>query len=483
MDCLLGIDIGTTSTKSALFTTEGEVVDIAYQSYSVHYPAENWAEQDPEDWWRALVKTVRAVVLKNKPKVNVKALSLSTQGGCLVMLDEQFRPVTNAVSWLDNRAQEVSDIILSEISEDELYHDCGWAGVKGMTFATTVWVREKMPEIFSKTRYFCSTVDYLNHRLSGKLAIDYTNLALTAFLDLASLDWSDKALSLAGIKRKNVAGIVPSGEIIGRLSQTAAEELGLSRDVLLVSGAHDQYCANIGAGALNTGDCVLSTGTAWVLTLTADRMVFDGSRTIHPCVHVLDDKFGLMTTVSTGGNSLEWFRNTFCPAMDFDVLSAEAKKAEPGCGGLLFIPKSAAGNRKAQLVNIDSMHEFSHFIRAVFEGVAYANKRHIDIFAHEGLPIEKIIMTGGGAGSSVWPQIVADISNIPLGIPQQKESACAGAAMLAGTGAGLFSSVNDAVGSLTGRTKWIAPDKRNVIVYQLLYDLFKCESDHIFQLQ
>ena len=167
--------------------------------------------------------------------------------------------------------------------------------------------------------------------------------------------------------------------------------------------------------------------------------------------------------------------------MDFDVLSAEARKAEPGCGGLLFIPKSAAGNRKAQLVNIDSMHEFSHFIRSVFEGVAYANKRHLDIFSHEGLPIEKIIMTGGGAGSSVWPQIVADISNIPLGIPQQKEAACAGAAMLAGAGTGLFSSLSDAVSSFSGGMKWILPDEHNTNIYKPLYEIFKRESEHISQ--
>jgi len=472
MDCLLGIDIGTTGTKSALFTVNGDFVDSDYQSYPITYPGEDRAEQDPGDWWNALVCTVRVVVSRNEGLI-VRAMSLSTQGGCLVLLDDNFRPVCNAVSWLDTRAKEVSDLILKEISEDELYKTCGWSSVNGMDFATTVWFKEKMPEIYNQARYFCSTIEYINYRLSGTFAIDYTNLALTGFLDLNTLSWSKKALSIAGITHSHVADIIPSGTGIGKLKPSIADELGLPEDVVLVSGAHDQYCANIGAGAVDIGDCVLSTGTAWVLNATADRMVFNESRTIHPCAHVLDSKYGLMTAVSSGGKSLKWFRNTFCPELNFESLSREAGKAEVGCGGLMFIPKNVFRNKKASFLNIDTMHTIGYFIRAVFEGVAFANNRHLEDFSQAGIPIQKIIMIGGGAGSSVWPQIVADISHIPLTVPEQKEAACAGAAMLAGAGCGIFPSVEEASGHFTGNTNLIEPDEQNAVMYKALFEEFK----------
>jgi len=474
MDCILGIDIGTTGTKSALFTVSGDLVDSDYKSYPITYPGEDRAEQDPVDWWNALVSTVRAVVSRNSKGITVRAMSLSTQGGCLVLLDDNFRPVCNAVSWLDTRAKEISGLILKEISEDELYKTCGWPSVNGMNLATIVWFKEKMPEIYNQARYFCSTIEYINCRLSGTFAIDYTNLALTGFLDLTTMSWSEKALSIAGITHSHVADIIPSGTGIGigKLKPSITDELGLPKDVVLVSGAHDQYCANIGAGAVNIGDCVLSTGTAWVLNVTSDRMVFNESRTIHPCAHVIDNKYGLMTAVSSGGISLNWFRDTFCPELNFEALSREAKKAEPGCGGLMFIPKNVFRNRKASFVNIDTIHTIGHFIRAVFEGVAFANNRHLDDFSQAGIPIEKIIMIGGGAGSSVWPQIVADISHIPITVPEQKEAACAGAAMLAGTGCGMFSSIEEASGRFASNSNLIEPDEQNAVMYKALFEEF-----------
>lgn len=472
MDCLLGIDIGTTGTKSALFTVNGEFVDSNYESYPITYPGEDRAEQDPEDWWNALVATVRAVVSGNDGNT-VMAMSLSTQGGCLVLLDDNFRPVCNAVSWLDTRAREISGLILKEISEDELYKTCGWPSVNGMNLATIVWFKEKMPEIYNRARYFCSTVEYINFKLSGTFAIDITNLALTAFLDLTTLSWSEKALSIAGITHSHVADIIPSGTCIGKLKPSIADELGLPKDVVLVSGAHDQYCANIGAGAVNIGDCVLSTGTAWVLNVTAGRMVFNDNRTIHPCAHVIDNKYGLMTAVSSGGISLNWFRDTFCPELNFEALSREAEKAEAGCGGLMFIPKNVFRNKKASFVNIDTRHTIGHFIRAVFEGVAFANNRHLEDFSQAGIPIEKIIMIGGGAGSSVWPRIVADISHIPITVPEQKEAACAGAAMLAGAGCGMFSSVEEASGRFSSNSKLVEPDKQKAAMYKALFEEFK----------
>ncbi|MBA7671652.1 Xylulose kinase [subsurface metagenome] len=473
MDCLLGIDIGTTGMKSALFSANGLLIDSDYITYPVTYPGEGRAEQNPEDWWNALAGTVRNIVSRNRSAVDIVSMSLSTQGGCLILLDENYSPLLSAVSWLDKRAHEVSGIVREGISEAELYRTCGWANVNSLNLPSIVWFREKRHDLFERTRYFASTADYINYRLTGKFSIDYTNLAMAMLLDLHKKDFSDKALHTAGITRDNVPEIVPSGTAIGTLRTDAAEELGLSGDVVLVSGAHDQYCASIGAGAVNAGDCVLSTGTAWVLLVTSDTLLFDINRVIHPCVHVLDSKYGLLTSVASGGNSLNWFQSTFRPGVSFEALSREAESVEAGCSGLLYIPENVTAHGCSSFTNIDTAQTINFFTRSVFEGVAFANKRHLEVFSENGIDINKIIMIGGGAGSSVWPQIVADVSGIPLLIPEQKEAACTGAAILAGVGCGIFNSVEEAVKRFAGeKYKIIQPDEKNTAVYENMYGEF-----------
>ena len=479
MECLLGIDIGTTGTKSILFTTGGEYVDSDYMPYSVSYPCEDHAEQNPEDWWNALVTTARNIISRNS-NADIRSMSLSTQGGCLLLLDDNSRPVYDAVSWLDTRAKESSGNMLKHIREDELYRTCGWPGIKGLNFATILWFKEKRPDIYHRARYFASTIDYLNFRFTGVFAIDYTNLAMTSFLDLNNRDWSEKALTIAGLTHDNVPRIVPSGTVIGTLNADAADELGLSRDVVLVSGAHDQYCASIGAGAIENGDCVLSTGTAWVLTVTSDTMLFNDSRTIHPCIHVLENKYGLLTTVPSGGNSLNWFQHTFRPGADFETLSLAAENVSPGCNNLQYIPQKTSGNNSGLFANIDHSHSLDHFTRSIFEGVALANRRHLETFSQNGIPVGKIIMIGGGARSSLWPQIVADVSNIPVIIPDQTEAACTGAAMLAGVGCGVYPSIEAAATRFIGGNKTMyQPDEGNVAVYEKKYREFSAILDNL----
>ena len=472
MDYILGIDIGTTGTKSALFSADGCLVDSRHISYPITYPKEGWAEQNPEDWWNALVGTVRALVTGKKDFIKVSAMSLSTQGGCLILLDDHFHPVCNAISWLDTRAEEVSDLLLEKITLEDIYTSCGWISVKGCSFPSAFWFKEKRPDLFKRARYCASTIDYINYRLTGRFSIDYTNLAMTEFLDLHKRDWSDKALQIAGITRDNVSEIVASGNIIGKLKGAVAEELGLSKNVILVSGAHDQYCANIGAGAVNNGDCVLSTGTAWVLTLTTDRLLFDKNQILHPCIHLIKNKFGLMTSVPSGGNSLNWFQSTFRPGFNFEELSKEAEKADVGSEGMIFIPQSVSQHGKASFLNIDTVHNIGHFARSIFEGVAFANRRHIEAFASCGLKINKLIMIGGGARSAVWPQIVADISGVHVIIPEQKEAACAGAAILAGVGTGIFTSIEEAAKRFIGKDIQITPTEKNSVIYEKMYNDF-----------
>ena len=479
MDYLLGTDVGTNGTKSVLFTTEGTFVDLAYKGYDLLYPREGWVEQRATDWWDALVETVRQLLARNKVAQSVVALSLSAQGGATVLLDANFKPLDNAVSWLDMRADETQPVLEGKISGEEIYKICGWERLNACNFPVLFWFKEKKPEIFCRARYFASTIDYINYLLTGRFVIDYSNLALTKFLDLKKLDLSEGLLDIIGIERNSIAEIIPSGNIIGNLREDAAEELGLPTDVVVVSGGHDQYCANIGAGAIEIGDCVLSSGTAWVLLATSDKLVWDENHLISPGIHLLKDRYGLLTAVSSAGDSLNWFQSTFQHHMTLERLSDEVRKVNAGSDGMVFVPKWTSKSERASFLNVDTAHDRMHFARAVFEGVALANRRHIEAFHEIGMKIEKLIMIGGGTRSSVWPSIVADVSGILLEIPEQKEAACAGAAILAGVGSGVYASIEDAAGRFTGHTELVEPDMNNREVYERAYQRFISALEHV----
>ncbi len=480
MKYLLGIDVGTAGTKSALFSERGDLMGLAYREYGLSYPVKGWVEQNTEDWWRALVDTVREVTAKIRCKKDVVALSLSTQGGALVLLDEDFHALYPAVSWLDTRAEETANKLLRHVSREELYKMSGWPIIGSLNLPAVFWFREKRPVLYEKSWYFASTIDYINYRLTGRFAIDYTNLALTMFLDLVRRDWSEKGLAVAGLTRDNVPEIVPSGRLLGGLTSDAARALGLSEEVTVVSGAHDQYCASIGAGAVNTGDCVLSCGTAWVLLAICDRLYFDekslGSRgitqSVFPGIHPATGKFGLMTSVPFGGHSLKWFRDVMRPGRSFEKLDEAAARVGPGSEGLAFVPISSSRSGKGAFFGIDGVHEEAHFVRSIMEGVSFVNRRHLDMIRNAGVRVEKLIMIGGGSKSRVWPQIVADACNIQVVLPRISEAACAGAAVLAGVGSGIFGSIEEASVKIAGVKSIIKPVDDSVGMYSSLYKRF-----------
>ena len=480
MEYVLGIDVGTTGTKSALFNIKGVLLDIEYKSYPIKYPEEGWAEQDPEDWWNALVETVRAVVTRNNEAHKIISIGLSTQGGCLILLDQNFCPLYNAISWMDKRAGEISDQLIHKISVNELYRTCGWPVTDSLNLPTILWFKEKNPTLFKKAKYFASTIDYVNYLLTGKFTIDYTNLALTGFLDLNKKGLSQKTIQIADITENSLPEIVASGKTVGKLTTKAAHELGLSREVMVVSGAHDRYCESIGAGAVATGDCVLGAGTSWVLLATSDKLLFHRDslmgrgfmRSIFPGLHPLEGKFGLMTVVPYGGNSLKWFRDVIRPGSSFERLNTDASEIQNGSEGLLFVPISSSRLGKGSFLHIDAIHTIKHFTRAVFEGVSFVNRLHLDLFHQAGLKIGKLIMIGGGARSSLWPHIVADVCNTTVDIPELKEAACVGAAVLAATGSGVFNSIQEGCSYFAGKKYRIRPVQKNVDVYNKAFSTF-----------
>ena len=488
MEYILGIDIGTTGTKSALFDINGRFIDLEYRSYSLSYPRTGWVEQNPEDWWEAILKTVRVLVSRNNCGKSIISLSLSTQGGSLILLDSDYKPIYSAVSWMDTRASEVEENFIKNISKEKLYKSCGWPITNGLNLPTIFWFKRKRPNLFKKASYFASTIDFINYRLTGKFVIDYSNLALTEFLDLNKKNYYEEALLVVGLKKENMPLIIPSGMKIGYIKRNIAEQLGISKNAVVISGAHDQYSAGIGSGAVEDGDCTLSAGTAWVLLTVISKLFFTHDSTksqgivgsLNPGIHPIDDKYGLMTSVPFGGNALNWYRDTIRNGGYFEEFDDEAASVNKGSDGLIFVPLMTSKSGKGAFIGIDASHSIKHFTRAVFEGVVFTNKKHFDLVEDVGIKIKKLIMIGGGTKSKVWPQIVADVCNVPIIIPKIKEAACAGAVILAGVGVGVFNSIVEASKRVVKIEKVIEVQHKSIGLYNELYKKYvetqKCLS-------
>ena len=478
MSRVLGIDIGTHGAKTALMDGDGRVIDIESMSYPIQYPQVGWAEQDPEDWWTAIATTIRGLAVRQELK-DVSALSLSTQGGVTILLDRDFKPLYPAVSWLDSRAEEISPLIGDQIGPEEVYRLTGLQPKGHLNFSVIIWFREKRPEIFGNTSRFASAVDFLNHRLTGEFVIDLSNLALNALVDLERRDYSDRLLEIAGIPRDCLPKIAPSGMKIGTLTSRAAEDLGLPTGVQVVSGAHDQYCSSVGVGAVDSGVCVLSAGTAWVLLATTDRLLYDIESRTTPGIHVVENRYGLLTSLPAGGASLDWFRKVFREGEPAEMMDDLAEKAETGSSGLIFIPQSGSASGKGAFLGIDSAHGQPHFARAVMEGIALGNQEHLLRIDGMGLNIREITMIGGGASSRIWPGIVADMSGLPVFIPDQREAACAGAGVLALAGTGEFGSIEDAARLMRPAGRSVAPDGDNTQHYSEILKRFRTFSSKL----
>lgn len=490
MPLLLGTDIGTTGTKTILVNEFGQILASAYKGYRVYAEKPGYAEQEAEDWWEAVVYTIRECIKRIDRKDDIKAISLSTQGGSMVPVDENCRPLCRAAIWMDKRGYSQSKELSLQRDKDFYYMKTGWRLSDGLNLIQIKWLKDNNPEIFKKTHKFISTVEYINCKLMGETCGDPTNAAMTQLLDIKSRKWDSEILEISGIEEKRLGTLTDSGEVVGTLSAAAAEQLGLSRQVKIVSGGHDQYCVALGAGAVNNGDVVLSTGTAWVVLGIFDKPVFDTDTYFAPGNHVVKGKWGALVSVPTGGVSMEWFKEnlglTFrngdgsTETEKLGDIDQKALKKGPGSGGVMFYPHFTGSScptwslkSKATIMGLDLSHDRYNIARAVMEGVVYDVNWMLSSLKEQGVSIERLKVLGGASRSSLWTRIVADITGVPVMIPESADMACIGAAILAGVGGGIFKNFSEGCSAMIKRETEVQPDKQNRLMYEELFKKYK----------
>ncbi len=509
MSVYLGIDIGTSGTKTLAVNARGKILAHAMSEYPCYHPKPLWSEQDPDDWWNATVKTVRSVMKKAKLKAaDVRAIGLSGQMHGSVFLDKNNRVVRRALLWNDQRtAAECEEIEKRAGGRQRLIEMVANPALTGFTAPKILWLRNHEPKNFAKTVKVLLPKDEIRRRLTGEFATEVSDASGMLLLDVAHRRWSKELLAKLDLDEKLLGRCYESEEITGQLTREAASELGLSTDCVVVGGAGDCAAGAVGNGIVRAGVLSTSIGTSGVVFVHSESPQVDPQGRLHTFCHAVRGKWHMMGVTLAAGGSLQWFRNTLCDLMDagarrkkldcYDILTQEAANVPAGSEGLFFLPY-LAGERtphadplaRGAFVGLTLKHTRGHLVRAIMEGVTYSLRDSLEIIETLGVSVKQIRASGGGARSAFWRQMQADALGKTVVSMAADEGPAYGVALLAAVGAGEFKDVAEACGATvktTGETPPKAGPRKKYAaafpIYQQLYQSLRGDFAKIAALE
>jgi xylulokinase len=455
---VIGIDVGTGGTRALIMDERGRVVASATEEHEPFAsPRIGWAEQHPQDWWRACGLAVRQALTKSElSNEDIACVGFSGQMHGAVMLDERAEVVRPALIWCDVRTDPQCRELNAKLGRARIIQLTCNPALPNFTLTKFLWVRENEPEQWKRVRFVMLPKDYVRFRLTGERAIDMADASGTLLLDVANRRWSSAMLQAAEIDERLLPALYESPDVCGKISKEGAAATGLKAGTPVVAGAGDQAAGATGMGIVTAGAVSATIGTSGVVFAATDRPALDAKGRLHTFCHAVPGRWHVMGVTQAAGLSLRWFRDQFGAAAGdgrdpYEHLTEEAAAAPPGCDGLLWTPYLMGertphldSNARAALVGLTASHTRSHVIRAILEGVAFSLRDTFTIFQEMQVPVMGIRLGGGGARSQLWRQIQADVYGKEVEIVEAEEGAAYGAAILAGVGAGVWSSVDDA---------------------------------------
>jgi len=509
MSVFLGIDIGTSGTKTLAMDATGKILADAMETYPCYAPKPLWSEQDPDDWWKATIATVRKVMNAAKLKpAEVKAIGLSGQMHGSVFLDKNDKVIRRAILWNDQRtAAECVEIEQRAGGRKKLIKMVANPAMTGFTAPKILWLRNNEPKHFDKTCKVLLPKDEIRRRLTGDYATEVSDASGMLLLDVVKRNWSKKLLHALDLDINLFGKCYESEDVTGQLTTEAAKTLGLTTDCVVVGGAGDCAAGAVGNGIVNKGVLSTSIGTSGVMFVHSDEVKIDPEGRVHTFCHAVRGKWHMMGVNLSAGGSLQWFRNELCQADTakakrqkkeiYDLLTEEAKAVKPGSEGLFFLPylsgertPHADPDARGCFVGITLAHGRGHMIRSIMEGVTYSMRDSLAIFDGLGVPVRQIRASGGGSRSPLWRQIQADIFGRKVVTINSEEGAAYGVALLAAVGAGEFKNISEACKATIRVVKETAPDRaakkhydRAFPIYQQLYPSLKDDFKSIAALE
>ncbi len=468
---VLGIDVGTGGTRAVVVDETGRILAAATEEHEPFAsPRIGWAEQSPEDWWRACGVAVRKALTGAAVSGDqIACVGFSGQMHGAVMLDEADEVVRPALIWCDVRTAKQCQDLSEKIGADRLIRLTCNPALPNFTLTKFLWVRENEPENWKRVRSVMLPKDYARFRLTGDKATDMADASGTLMLDVANRRWSKEMMQAAGIEESLLPRLFESPEICGKVSAAGATATGLRVSTPVVAGAGDQAAGAVGMGIVTAGAVSATIGTSGVVFAATDRPSLDSKGRLHTFCHAVPGRWHVMGVTQAAGLSLRWFRDRFGAGANdgrdsYERLTAEAASVPPGSDGLLWAPY-LMGERtphldpdaRAALIGLTASHTRGHVVRAILEGVAFSLKDSFTLFAEMGVPVRSIRLGGGGARSSLWRQIQADAYGHEVEILEAEEGAAYGAAILAGVGAGVWPSVDAACSEVVKVAELVNP--------------------------
>ncbi len=484
-DLLLGIDVGTAGTKSAIFTTQGTLVSVGQSDYGIQHEHPGWAEQDPETWWHAVCSATRQAVsaVPDGPE-KIAGIAVSSQAPTMLPLNRQSKPIRPALIWMDRR---------SEIEARELERLCGKGIIELVTgnrpdpyyvASKILWYRTHEPERFAETDLFVQANGYINYRLTGLHSMDTVHAALLQLQHYEGGGWSEMLCTTCGVSPEHFPPVHPGHRVLGEMTAEASEATGLSRGIPVMVGTVDGAAAALEAGALAAGTAAEMTGTSTVLLMPSDKPVTQPEFIAIP--HCVPGKHLLLGALAASGASLKWFRDQFGTVEahgrrdPYDLLTKEAAKSRPGSGGVVFLPYMMGErspiwhtNARGVFFGLTLSTTRGAMIRSILEGTAFALLHNVEYAEKAGITLRELRSVGGGTRSTLWNQIKADVLGIPILLPETSVGAAFGDAILAGMGLGLYTDVEESLRSMVKINARFEPDAAHHRLYMNIYEVYR----------
>lgn len=489
---LLGIDCGTTACKTALFDINGLLIASETTEYRVFHPHPSWAEQDPDWWWDAVIKTVRDLIERKKTaSKSIVCVGVDSQREAVVPLDAHGKKLMNSIIWLDKRTIQTAKDMKRLLSAEKIIEKTGVPIDYFFSAAKILWIKKEKPQVYEKIRTMIFPKDYVEYKLTGALATDYSMASRTMLFDIRSRVWDEEICEILGIPLEMLPEIKGSWEVVGEVTEEAAKKTGLAKNTPVVSGGGDRPCEALGAGAVVPGRVNVGTGTATTIEVPMGKPVPDKKGRVDCCCHVAPNTWEYEAVIMTTGASLRWFRDVFGyegvrrarrtgqdPYVYFDEL---AEKIGEGSDMLFYYPypmgaKSPKFNDLARAVFFGFAlgHGKSHFVRAILEGVAFQYVETLEILKELGVKVKELSMVGGETKSATWNRIKTDVVGLPIRIPEASETTAAlGSAILAGLGANVYKSVEEGVEMCIRSVKTYKPRRDAHEKYVKVYEKYR----------
>ncbi|MBE5969443.1 MAG: xylulokinase [Lachnospiraceae bacterium] len=487
MNYLIGIDVGTSSTKAILIDENGKVMLTESEKYPMYQPHNGWAEQKPEDWKKAAFTVIKRLVKNSKLKSSdIKAIGLTGQMHGLVMLDEKGSVLMPSIIWCDQRTEKEVDEMLDVFPKKKWINITANPPLTGWTLAKILWVRNNRPEIYEKCRHILLPKDYIRYELTGVFATDVSDASGMQLMDIRRRDWSDEILNRFKIDEKMLGKMHESFEVTGSLKADIAKELGLSKDTLVVAGAGDNAAAAVGLGVVKKNRGFISIGTSGVVFVHTDNPIVDMGGRVHTCCHAVPGAWHVMGVTQAAGQSLKWLRKEIISLGDYDLMNEYVEEIPVGADKLIYLPYLMGErtphldpNLRGVFFGLSGIHSKKHMLRAAMEGVAYSFRDCKEVLSQMGINTDEMLICGGGAKNNIWCEIVADNYKSILKKPESEEGPAMGAAILAGVGSGVFESLENACERIVKIKEEISYNKDNAVIYDDYYKLYKKLHDDL----